>query len=145
MTSIPERHLPIRTQAVTEGLWDATSEAWSAWEQLKTLDGLGIRTQLLLDPAGISVNITLDRSSASLLPVLAGELEQVTITHVSLPDRPAAAEIVGTMCEHRIPVCITVPRAYLDDNVMARVLAASDLHPSLSYSSADDAWMEQAA
>ncbi|MEU7206152.1 hypothetical protein [Streptomyces sp. NPDC045470] len=119
--SIISAALPLRPEALTNGVEDVVAEAWSVYEDVKSLSRVGVDVAVTVTPGTITADLTVNPLAAHLLPALIGELENSGITRT-----PGGARVFGTMCEGRVHLCVTVDSAEITVETIEGLVAAVD-------------------
>ncbi|MFH8410374.1 hypothetical protein ACH4FX_37210 [Streptomyces sp. NPDC018019] len=119
--SIISAALPLRPEALTNGVEDVVSEAWSVYEDVKSLARIGVDISVTVNPGTITADLTVSPQAVHLLPALIDELEDSGITRT-----PGGARILGTMCEGRVHLRITVDSAEITVDRIEALVASVD-------------------
>ncbi|MGW2181252.1 hypothetical protein ACWCXX_24765 [Streptomyces sp. NPDC001732] len=122
MTIIPfTTAAPIKPQAVSDGVEDVVTEAWTVFEGVQDLARLGVAVEVTVRPGEILADLTVRREAAHLLPTLVKELESSGITRTE-----SGFRVLGTMCQGNVSLRIVVDSSEVTVEQLQALVAAVD-------------------
>ncbi|MBZ3918117.1 hypothetical protein [Streptomyces acidiscabies] len=123
MTIIATTAAPLRTKAVSDGVEDVVAEAWHVYSEVQSLARIGVEVAVTVSRQGrITVDLTVAKESAGLLPVLVKELENSALTRT-----PGGFAVAGTICQGNVSLQITVDWASITVAEVEALIAAVDV------------------